>query len=118
MAEIQAAIKRSEEDPDTVAARALSRLVFAGHPYGVPVEGTRESVARLTRDDVVKFYAQHARPDATVIAVVGAITVDEARREIASPVRRVGPRPPTPPPVARRRRACRRRRARRASSAS
>jgi zinc protease len=82
VSEIQAAIKRSEEDPGTVAARALARLVFQGHPYGVPVEGTRESVARLTRDDVVKFYREHARPDTTIIAVVGAVTVDEARREI------------------------------------
>ena len=80
--EIQASIKRSEEDPGTVAARALARLVFPGHPYGVPVEGTRESVARLTRDDVVKFHRERFRPDATVIAVVGAVTVDEARREI------------------------------------
>jgi zinc protease len=84
VAEIQASIKRSEEDPSTVATRALSRLIYPGHPYGLPVEGTIESVARLTRDDVVKFYAEHARPDATVIAVVGAVTVDEARREIAA----------------------------------
>ena len=82
VAEIRAAIKRSDEDPGTVAARALGRLVFQGHPYGFPVEGTRESVARLTRDDVVNFYREHARPDTTVIAVVGAVTVDEARREI------------------------------------
>jgi zinc protease len=80
--EIQASIKRSEEDPGTVAARALARFVFPGHPYGVPVEGTRESVARLTRDDVVKFHRERFRPDATIIAVVGAVTVDEARREI------------------------------------
>jgi len=84
VSEIQAAIRRSEEDPGTVATRALSRLVYLGHPYGVPVEGTRESVARLTRDDVVTFYAQHVRPDTTVVAVVGAVTVDEARREITA----------------------------------
>ena len=82
VAEIQAAIKRSDEDPGTVAARALGRLVYQGHPYAFPIEGTRESVGRLTRDDVVKFYREHARPDTTVIAVVGAITVDEARREV------------------------------------
>ena len=82
IAEIQAAIKRSEEDPGTVAGRALGKLVFEGHPYGRPVEGTRESVGKLTREDVVKFYRERARPDTTVIAVVGAVTVDEARREI------------------------------------
>src|SRR5207249_2345138 len=65
------------------------------HPYGRPVEGTRESVARLTRDDVVKFHREHFRPDATVVAVVGAVTVDEARREILA---RFGswPRPAAP----------------------
>jgi len=104
VAEIQAAIKRSEEDPGTVAARALGRLVFPGHPYGLPVEGTQESVARLTRDDVVKFYREYARPDTTVIAVVGAITVDEARREVmarfGSWARPAGPLPSVAPPAA------------------
>jgi zinc protease len=84
VAQIQAAIKRSEEDPETVASRALGRLVYPGHPYGVPVEGTTESVARLTRDDVVGFYRSRVRPDTTVIAVVGAVTVEEARREIVA----------------------------------
>src|SRR4029453_6770938 len=37
VAQIQAGIKRSEEDPNTVAARALSRLVYPNHPYGKPV---------------------------------------------------------------------------------
>ena len=80
--EIQAAIQRSEENPGGVASRALGKLVFGAHPYGRPVEGTRESVGKLTRDDVVKFYADRVRPDATVIAIVGALTVAEARAEI------------------------------------
>ena len=96
ISEIQAAIKRSDEDPNAVAGRVLSRLVFPGHPYGVPVEGTRESVGRLTRDDVVKFQQEVMRPDTTVIAVVGAVTVAEARREI---IGRFGAwaRPTSPP---------------------
>src|SRR5689334_19534189 len=75
--EIQAAIKRSEESPDTVAARALAKLVFPHHPYGVPAEGTVESVGKLTRDEVVQFHRETFRPDEAIIAVVGAITVDE-----------------------------------------
>ncbi len=81
-AQIQAAIKRSEEDPGTVANRALSRLVFPNHPYGRPVEGTIESVGKLTRDDVARFHGANVRPDTTIITVVGAITVDDARREV------------------------------------
>ena len=97
VARIQAAIKRSEEDPGTVAWRALAPLIYASHPYGFPVEGTVESVGRLTRDDVVDFYRDRVRPDTSIIAVVGAITVDEARREVLA---RFGawPRPAGPAP--------------------
>jgi zinc protease len=97
VAEIQAEIKRSEESPDTVASRALMKLVYPNHPYGRPVEGTVESVARLTRDDVVKFHRDFVRPDTTIIAVVGAITTDEARREVLN---RFGAwrAPASPPP--------------------
>jgi zinc protease len=97
IAQIQAAIKRSEEDPGTVAGRALAKLVFPNHPYGVPVEGTVESVGKLTRDDVVRFHAANVRPDTAIIAVVGAITVDDARREILA--RFGGWTPPAEPPA-------------------
>jgi zinc protease len=99
-AEIRAAIQRSEEEPDVVAGRALARLVFPAHPYGTPVRGTVESVARLTRDDVVRFHRQYVRPDTTIIAVVGAVTQDEARREIGGWTRPPSPPPPPPPPPA------------------
>ncbi|HEY3101370.1 MAG TPA: pitrilysin family protein [Methylomirabilota bacterium] len=95
-AQIQAAIKRSEEDPGIVAGRALAKLVFPSHPYGVPVEGTVESVGKLTRDDVVRFHRAYVRPDTTIIAVAGAVTVDEARREIVA--RFGGWKAPSEPP--------------------
>lgn len=82
--EIEAAIQRAEENPEGVAGRALRRLVFAPHPYAWPVEGTRDSVARLSRGDVAGFYQRHVRPDATIIALVGAISVDEARRAVTA----------------------------------
>jgi len=102
---IQAAIQRSEESPEAVASRALARLTFPAHPYGTPVEGTKDSVGKLTRDDVVQFYQTYVRPDTTVIAVVGAVTVDEARREVMArfgtwprPAGAAPPLPATPVP--------------------
>ena len=96
--EIQAAIKRSEENPGAVAARALSPLVYDAHPYGRPSEGTVESVGKLTRDDVAGFHRAHMRPDTAIVAVVGAITVAQARDAI---VRRLGAwkAPATPAPA-------------------
>lgn len=97
VAETQAAIKRSEESPETVASRTLSRLVFGSHPYGRPIAGTVESIGRLTRDDVVGFHRDWVRPDTAIIAVVGAVTVDDARREILARFGRWTP-PATPAP--------------------
>jgi zinc protease len=77
--EVAAALRRSDEDPVTVAARALRRLAFPGHPYGNPVPGTEPSLRALTRDDVVAFHAATYRPERTVVAVAGDVTVDDVR---------------------------------------
>ena len=80
--DIQGALRRSEQEPETVAARELSRLMFPGHPYGRPVSGTIESVSKLTREQVTAFYPRHYRPDGANIVVVGDVTVAEIRREL------------------------------------
>lgn len=91
--EIRAAIQRAEENPDTVASKTFRQLVFTGHPYGIPVEGTLESVGRPTRDDVTAFYTGTYRPQETVIAVAGDVTRDEIRAALEQ---RLGGWPQTP----------------------
>ena len=80
--EIGAALERAEEDPESVASRALAEALFPGHPYGRPVAGTAESVRRLTREQVVAFHRAHYRPDDAVVAVAGDVTLAEARRAV------------------------------------
>jgi zinc protease len=82
VADIQAALRRSEQSPETVAARELGRLMFPGHPYGRPSTGSIESVGRLTREQVTAFHRDHYRPDGASIVAVGDITRDEIRREL------------------------------------
>jgi len=99
--EIAAAIQRSEQDPGTVAARAMALLLYPGHPYSRPVAGTVESVKRLTRDQIVGFHRDNYRPDGAVIAVVGDVTRDEVRRDFLSSLggwtAAATPRPAIPP---------------------
>jgi len=82
VAEIEAGLRRSEENPEIVGSRALARLLYPGHPYAQPVSGTVESVGKLTRAQVVEFHRARYRPDATVIAVVGDVTADEVRQSL------------------------------------
>ena len=105
--EVQAAIRQADENPASVAGRELARLLFPGHPYGHPVMGTAESVATLAREDAVAFHRAHYRPDAAVVAVVGAVSVDEVRREVtarfgswpAPAAPRTAPTPAAPAPA-------------------
>jgi zinc protease len=110
--DIAAAIERSEQDPETVAGRAIAPLLYPGHPYSRPVEGTVESVRRITRDQIVSFHRDNYRPDDAIISVVGDTTVQEIRRELMArlggwatpgPARPTIPMAPPSPPVETRR---------------
>ncbi|HEV8673921.1 MAG TPA: pitrilysin family protein [Methylomirabilota bacterium] len=82
--EIRAAVRRSEEDPESVAGRLFRALIFPGHPYAAPIPGTEESLGRITRDDVAAFYAAAYRPRTTVVAVVGDVTIAEVRAALTA----------------------------------
>jgi zinc protease len=82
VADIQAALRRSEQSPEVVAGRTLGPLIFPGHPYGRPSAGTIASVGALTRDQVVAFYRLHYRPDGANIVAVGDVTVAEIRQAL------------------------------------
>ena len=110
--EIAAGIQRSEQDPQTVAGRAMALLLYPGHPYSRPVLGTVESVRRLTRDQVVAFHRENYRPDAAVISVVGDVTREAIVRDLGARLRSWAapaarrpdiPQAPSAPPVESRR---------------
>src|SRR3989304_4048079 len=76
--ETLAAIMSEKEDPGAVASKTFYKAVFQRHPYGIPVEGDEESVSRITRDDIEKFYQQYYKPNNTIIAVTGDLKYKEA----------------------------------------
>ncbi len=77
---VLAGIEREQNTPGTLALRVLPALLYgAGHPYGNPLtgSGTRESVAKLTREDLVKFHDTWLRPNSSTLIVVGDTTLKE-----------------------------------------
>jgi zinc protease len=76
------AIKSEEEDPGDLAEKEFDKGVFSATPYGHPVMGTEESLARLTRIDLVTFHDSFFRPNDTILVVVGDITPDEIRKNL------------------------------------
>ncbi|HEY7284603.1 MAG TPA: pitrilysin family protein [Vicinamibacterales bacterium] len=68
----------STQDPEYVANAVFDRLVYGFHPYGMPDSGTAETLASLTRDDLVAFHAKYFHPNNAILAIVGDVTADEA----------------------------------------
>ncbi len=71
------ALEVVNQDPSYVADAVLRRLLFQGTPYAHSEDGTRQSLARMTRNDLAAFHARYYVPSRTVLAVVGDITEPE-----------------------------------------
>src|SRR5580704_13634391 len=71
-------LSMSYDDAEYLASATFRRVVFAGNPYGMPGEGTPETVHGMTRSDIVAFRDAHYFPKGALLAFAGAITPDEA----------------------------------------
>jgi len=60
-------------DPDKVAGKAWNALAFAGHPYGRPATGTKESVSAVTRQDLEDYRRRVFAKDTLKVVAVGDI---------------------------------------------
>ncbi|MFV2053772.1 M16 family metallopeptidase [Aliiroseovarius sp. YM-037] len=76
-AQVLANIRSNAQDPRRIANRAFDAAAFGDHPYGSPLSGTLESVAALTRDDVVEAKARTMTRDRVYVGAVGDITAEE-----------------------------------------
>jgi len=81
-AQILTGMAISAEDTSDMASETFDKILYNGHPYGRPDEGTPETIERITRDDLVRFHREHYGPRGMVIAVVGAVEADEAVRQV------------------------------------
>lgn len=75
--QIQASLRRRLDDPDRLASRNWFERAFEGHVYARPVEGTIESVADITEDDLRAFVDGRLARDNLLIGVAGDITAEE-----------------------------------------
>jgi zinc protease len=68
----------SVQDPEYVANAVFDRLVYGFHPYGMPDNGTRETLTSLSRNDLLTFHAKYFAPNNAILAIVGDLTAEEA----------------------------------------
>lgn len=73
-----ASIKQSKAEAGYLAGVRFSKELFASHPYANEINGNEESIQRIKRDDIVKFYQRHFIPNNSFIIFAGDITPEEA----------------------------------------
>jgi len=76
---------QDDDQPAVVAARVGMKVLFGDKsPYGWPIEGTPETVEKLTIDDVRRKHAQLFHPEHAAILIAGDLTAESARALLES----------------------------------
>lgn len=76
-AQIVSSIRSDLKDPSAMAGNAFDKRVFGDHPYSSDKSGTLESVAAITRDDLMAAFEDAIARDRLYIGVVGDISREE-----------------------------------------
>ncbi len=76
-AQVLSVIRSDATDPNEIAGRAFDALAFGDHPYGSGQNGTLESVAALTRDDIVAAHRGLLARDRVYVGASGDISAEE-----------------------------------------
>lgn len=68
-----AGLSFADKDPAKVAGRAWNKAAFGTHAYGRPVEGTKESLTAIQREDLETYRKRVFARDTLKVTVVGDI---------------------------------------------
>lgn len=60
-------------EPGSIARYVAARIVFGEAPYGHPLTGTPETIARISREAFVKYHGRWYRPDNAILVIGGDI---------------------------------------------
>jgi zinc protease len=77
-AQIQAHLKRELRDPGTLAYRGLMQSLYPDHPYGRSTQGTLESIARVTAEDLHAFQRTAFARDNLIVGIIGDVDAVQA----------------------------------------
>ncbi|MEP6741056.1 MAG: pitrilysin family protein [bacterium] len=64
--------------PGSIARYVAARVVFGDAPYGQPLAGTPQSIARIDRKDVVAYHGRFYRPDNAILVLGGDLKAANA----------------------------------------
>ncbi len=75
-------INMYEDLPNKHVQDLIMKLLYGDQPAGWNIAGEKEHIRRMKRDDFVKYHSEHYLPQATVIAVAGAVKEKQVMKEV------------------------------------
>ncbi|HZI19656.1 MAG TPA: pitrilysin family protein [Pyrinomonadaceae bacterium] len=70
-------MKMVEDTPDEFLAEIFCAAYFPGHPLGLPIEGTAETVSTFGHDRTARFHARAFAPHNLVVAAAGNVSHEQ-----------------------------------------
>lgn len=92
-------IVRRRQDPGLLAEDHLASVIYRGTVYDHPPAGLPESLAALTRDDLVGFYRSYYTLAGSRIIAVGDLDPEELLRDVEGRFAALPPGPPETPVI-------------------
>ena len=77
-------LKMYQDQPQEHVQNLLEELIWPGHPLGRDIAGTLDSVARLTRDDILEYADAHYRMPNLVVGAAGMIDASAVAEAVTS----------------------------------
>jgi zinc protease len=80
-----AGVKREKASPFQMALRVFPKMIYGeGHAYSLPFTGSgyEETVAKISRDDLVKFHRTWFKPNNATLVVAGATSMNEIKPKL------------------------------------
>lgn len=71
-----------DQDPADRAEMMFDEVLFPNHPFGKPTDGTRHTIARITREDLLAFHRHYFGPRGMTLVIVGAVSAEQVLEEV------------------------------------
>lgn len=67
-------LKKNWDNPRNIANDIVAKTIYKNHPYSRNYQGTKESIEKISRDDLIKFYKKYITPKGTILFISGDLS--------------------------------------------
>jgi len=86
-----------EESPEEISQDLYYELLYGKHGLGRSILGTENSVRKMRRSDLLRYFRKHYRPDNMIVSVAGDVSPARVHRSLKQLTKRNWPDRPSRP---------------------